>query len=286
MANKKNKKKGDYQLNDLTNNKVKMSILALVIFVLGLICLLSLFSLSGSFGIFLNKYLSLGFGWAKWFFPFLLIFFSIALYKGKLFFTKKTNYLGLFLFFISWPLLFHFFFDSEVLKEKAIAGVGGGYLGLYLSIFIKNIFGFWGGLLIILTLFLLAIILLFGITLSDILGSKSYFNKIIVWFSNLVRRKEMEEEDFDLENEEEEEKEEEEEEEDEEEEKENLDKKIEFKKNKNNINKNNELDDEIFFSKKEIGTLDEKKEKKQEELKINWKTKKVKIDLPLDLLSS
>lgn len=279
MANKKNEKKENRQLEDLANNKIKMSILALAIFVLGLICLLSLFSLSGSFGVFLNKYLSLGFGWAKWFFPFLLIFFSIALYKGNLFFTKKTNYIGLFLFFISWPLLFHFFFDSEVIKEKAVAGLGGGYLGLYLSIFIKNIFGFWGGLLIILTLFLLAVILLFGITLSDIIGSKSYFNKIIVWFSNLLRRKEMEEEDFNLENEAEELIDEEGDEEDEEDE-------VELKENKKNINKSGESEDEIFFSKKEIGAINDKKEKKQEELKINWKTKKVKIDLPLDLLSS
>ena len=278
MSNKKNAKQEVQSGEEFKNNKIKMSVLALIIFVLGLICLLALFSLSGSFGLFLNKYLSLGFGWAKWFFPFLLIFFSIALYKGNHFFTKKKNYVGLFLLFVVWPLLFHFFFSSEVIKEKAAAGIGGGYLGLYLSIFIKNILGFWGGLVVILALFLLSIILLFGITLSDILGSKSYFNKIIIWFSNLLKRKEMESDDFDSDEDDSCDLEDENSEEDE-----VLDEDVDLK---SELNKKNEIEEEVFFSKKEIGLPVEKKEKKQEELKINWKTKKVKMDIPFDLLSS
>ena len=46
----------DYEVND---NRIKISIIALIIFVLGLISLLSLFSLSGRVGSFLDNILSL-----------------------------------------------------------------------------------------------------------------------------------------------------------------------------------------------------------------------------------
>lgn len=278
MNNKKNEKvTKESSPENFSGNKVKISLLALAIFVLGVISLLSLFALSGKFGLFLNKYLSLGFGWAKWFFPFLLIFFSIALYKGKMFFAKKSNYIGLFLCFLFWPLIFHFFFDTEVLKEKALIGSGGGYLGMYLSLFIKNIFGFWGGLVITLALFLFSIILMFGITLSDIVGSKSYLAKITSWFSNIIKKNDSENENLD-------------EEMGDEEDYSDDEEILEIEDDKKTIEKNKKrevenIEEEIFFSKKEIGAPNTVKEKKQDELKINWKAKKVKMDLPLDLLS-
>ena len=278
MNNKKNEKvTKESSPENFSGNKVKISLLALAIFVLGVISLLSLFALSGKFGLFLNKYLSLGFGWAKWFFPFLLIFFSIALYKGKMFFAKKSNYIGLFLCFLFWPLIFHFFFDAEILREKALIGSGGGYLGMYLSLFIKNIFGFWGGLVIALALFLFSIILMFGVTLSDIVGSKSYLAKITSWFSNIIKKNDSAKENLD-------------EEIDDEEDYSDDEEILEIQDDKKTIEKNKKrevenIEEEIFFSKKEIGVPNTIKEKKQDELKINWKAKKVKMDLPLDLLS-
>lgn len=286
MNNKKNNKNKESEVTHVSENKIKISILALTIFVFGLISLLSLFALSGSFGLFLNKYLSLGFGWSKWFFPFLLIFFSIALYKGRLFFSKKSNYIGLFLCFLNWPLLFHFFFDSSVAKQKAILGTGGGYLGFYLSLFVKNILGFWGGLVIIISLFIFSMILMFNITLSDVAGSKSYLMKFIFWFSNFFKKKNKY--DFQENNDDEENENEDSEEEDvsDDEDFENnlmIEEKSDIKKN---IKKEKEEESEIFFSRKEIGSTPQVTEKKQEELKINWKAKKIKIDLPLDLLSA
>ncbi|MFA7204307.1 MAG: DNA translocase FtsK, partial [Candidatus Caldatribacteriota bacterium] len=132
------------------------------------------------------------------------------------------------------------------------------------------LFGFWGGLLIILTILAIAIILLFNITLSHLIGSRSFVYKIFNYFSNNHSEENYEhEEDI-----------EEDQSEDEDEEEGELE---------------NE-DDDILFSKKEIGKNNDfkenfdnndlnsfKKEKKEE--KVNWKTKKIKIDLPLDLLS-
>ena len=269
--NKKQEKLEELDQDIKSENKIKISIVSILIFVFGLISLLSLFSLSGSFGDFLDKILSLGFGWGKWFFPILLIVLSIAIYKGKKFFSKKVNYIGLSLVFIFMVSLLHFFFKTPIIAEaKALEGFGGGYLGFYLSLFFKNLFGFWGGLLIILTILAIAIILLFNITLSHLIGSRSFVYKIFNYFSNNHSEENYEhEEDI-----------EEDQSEDEDEEEGELE---------------NE-DDDILFSKKEIGKNNDfkenfdnndlnsfKKEKKEE--KVNWKTKKIKIDLPLDLLS-
>ncbi len=229
-------------------NKTKISIIAILIFAFALISLLSLFALSGSFGLFLNKYLSLGFGWAKWFFPFLLIIVSIFLYKKIEFFSRLSNMLGLFLAFIFIPSIFHFFFSASISLNKAKEGLGGGYLGFYISSFFKSIFGFWGSLIFIIALLLSAIILLFKINLSQLIGSKSYIFK---FFSELFKK---DHEDENIE--------------------------IEIRPEELLVEENKD----VLFSKKEIGLI--YKEEKKEKQTPNWNTKKIKIDLPLELLSN
>lgn len=260
--------------DNFDGNRIKISIIAILIFVLGIISFLSLFALSGKFGLFLNNVLSLGFGFSRWLFPVLLIVLSLAIYRGRKFFPHPANYVGLFLAFIFVPTLFHFFFKSSVAKAKVIEGLGGGYLGYYVGLFIKNILGFWGGLVLILAVLVVASILLFNITLSQIIGSESYAFKIIKKISKFFEFADKENnvasslpEDLQQAELFEEEKEEE-----------------------------GEIEEgEPLFSKKDIYTGDKSENDKQalpkadikeKEIKIDWKTKKIKIDLPLDLLSN
>lgn len=261
---KKNKKRNIVEDNIPleTDNRVRMSVIALIIFVLGVISLLALFSLSGRFGSFLNKILSLGFGWGKWCWPLFLIILSIAIYKGKRFFSKKVNYIGLSFLFLCVVTLFHFFFKTSIAKIKVVDGFGGGYLGYYLSTFFQNIFGFWGGLIIVLAILTVAVILLFNITLSDLVGSKSLLFKFFHAIVSLFKKDENYEEDNDYDEEKED--------------------------DINTVEPISELDKEqgILFSKKNINTDNSFEDKKEISSKeINWKTKKIKIDLPLDLLS-
>ncbi len=278
--NKKEKEieESESEQDDFFENKTKISIIALSIFTFALISLLSLFSLSGKFGQFLNNILSLGFGWGKWIFPFLLATLSIALYKNKKFFTKKVNYVGLALFFIFISSLFHFFFNSSIAKIKASEGMGGGYLGFYLDLFLKNILGFWGALIFILAILTVSMILLFNITLSHLLGSKSFLFK---FFNSYFRSNDdslntdKEYSDYS-----------------EEIEADNDSPDNDYDQDQDDLD--DDLDEPILFTKKEINN--EHKELKAnteiekvellENKKINWKTKKIKIDLPLELLSN
>lgn len=275
LNNKKYKNKDDNLVNnDKSDNKIKISIISMLIFVFALISLLSLFSLSGVFGAFLDKIFSLGFGWSKWIFPFLLGVLSVAIYKNKKFFSKKRNYFGLGLFFIFISSLFHFFFESSIAKIKASEGLGGGYLGFYLALFLKNILGFWGGLVVVLAILLVAIILLFNVTLSHLVGSKSYLLKFINYFISIFKNN-INEHKNDIDN--------------------DYESKTEEKYPPNEHEEEDDNDNrDILFIKKEInnnidegsnfGEVEEKIELKDKN--INWKTKKIRIDLPLDLLSN
>ncbi|MFA5644281.1 MAG: DNA translocase FtsK 4TM domain-containing protein [Patescibacteria group bacterium] len=252
---------------------IKTSIIALLIFVFGLLSLLSLFSLSGSFGLFLDDILSLIFGWSKWLFPFLLIILSIAIYKKNKFFSKKSNYFGLSLFFIFISSLLHFFYKNDIAKIKASEGLGGGYLGFYLSLFLENSLGFWGGLVVILAILALSLILLFNVTLSHLVGSKSFLFQIFRSISNFFKINDISEEDsYSTEDE-------------------NQNNYEEEIKNEKNKDDNLAEDQDVLFVKKEIGFSNNRTEdlgKKEEVLRenVNWKTKKIKIDLPLELLSN
>lgn len=265
--------KEDYEISD---NRIKISIIALIIFVLGLISLLSLFSLSGRFGSFLDNILSLGFGWGRFVFPIFLIVFSIALYKGKKFFSKSANYVGLSLLFIFTVSLLHFFFKTSIAEYKATIGLGGGYLGYYLSLFFQNIFGFWGGLVIILAILVVAVILLFNITLSDLVGSKSILYRAIYAVINFFKDdddKNKSDEDLG--------------EEEYEEYDEIIIKEVDKKNDQVRLEPNVNREQGILFSKKNIGeeNINDYNDKKDSIKEINWKTKKIKIDLPLELLS-
>ncbi|MDD3711081.1 MAG: DNA translocase FtsK 4TM domain-containing protein [Patescibacteria group bacterium] len=270
--NKKRVEELEYEEIEEEGVNIKTSIIAIIVFVLGLISLLGLFSLSGSFGMFLNKILLLGFGWAKWFLPVLLIVLSIALYRQRKFFPRTSNYIGLFLFFIFIPVIFHFFFKDSIAELSAEKGIGGGYLGFYLGLFLKNILGFWGGLIVVLAILIVGAILLFNITLSHLFGHKSFLYKTFksAWGSLSSEEEEYQDElesnlvDYDER------------------------KLVDFaEEEEEDLTKDKEQG--ILFTKKEIGVVKKADSSFREDVprktEINWKTKKIKIDLPLELLS-
>ncbi|MCF7860046.1 DNA translocase FtsK [Patescibacteria group bacterium] len=182
MARKK--KKSDNPFDNLNlpsfelDTRAKRSIWIVLIFALGLISLLGLFNMSGQTGIFLSKWLILIFGFGKWLVPLILLFWGILLVRDKTVDVKFNDYLGLFLLFISYQTLFHFFFDKarwlSIIKE----GLGGGYIGYYLSTAFAYIFGFWGGIIILICLFLVSLVLVFNTSLSKLIGRESLFGSI------------------------------------------------------------------------------------------------------------
>lgn len=254
------------------DSRAKRSIFIVTLVVLGLISLLGLFNLSGHFGQFISNLLTLGFGFGKWLVPLLFLYWALILVKKNKKPLKFTDYLGLGLLFISYQTLFHFFIAVENWESDVDLGIGGGYVGLYLSKLFYYIFGFWGGVLVLIALLLISFVLVFNTSLARIIGNESLFAKIFspfgLFFKNLFSRTEVED-------------------------------------NGNSDGKKyiEEAKEEILsaWQKKEVrptqaeeeGEVDEivnpskvKADKPKVQEKIPWPKRSIKIDLPIELLNN
>jgi len=208
MSKKKNKNQKTERSNDplerialpevKLDSSARQSIFIVIVFALGLVSFLGLFNLSGKFGNFLSENLSLAFGWGRWAWPLILIAWAWLLYKGKKHQINGFHYAGLAALFISYQTLFHFFFKPYNQKLEASLGEGGGYVGYYLSLFFNNVLGFWGGLIILLALFFIALILLFNTPLNKIIGGESFWMRALKairnFFASLFNKESVAEE--------------------------------------------------------------------------------------------
>lgn len=178
------------------DERAKRSIFIVALIVLGLVGLLGLFNLSGHFGQFLSKWLTLIFGFGKWLAPLIFLYWAFLLIKKAKKPLKFTDYFGLSLLFISYQTLFHFFIKPENWEVSVSLGTGGGYIGLYLSQLFYYIFGFWGGVIVLIALFLVSLVLVFNTSLSRIIGEESLLVKIfrpfVLFFRNLFSSSEIE----------------------------------------------------------------------------------------------
>ncbi|MFA4834156.1 MAG: DNA translocase FtsK 4TM domain-containing protein [Patescibacteria group bacterium] len=251
----------------------KKGIFIVLVLIFGVISFLSLFGLAGGFGVYLAKGLTLIFGWGKWLFPVILIVLGLLLYNEEKYYIRGTNYLGMFLFVVSFQAILHFFIEVQLWKEIVSSGAGGGYLGMYVALIFYNIIGFWGSLIILLGLLLISLMLMLDTSLNKLIGSESIlasaFYPFKALFSKMFGEKDRKEGEEDEEDDDAETK--------------------DFASDDAET-----LDDaseeEIGFSNKEVSEdlefpepLQEKKGKIKEE--AAWKTKSVKIDLPLSLLN-
>ena len=171
------------------NEHAKRSIFIVSLLVFGLISLLGLFNLSGHFGTFISNALTMIFGYGKWLAPFIFLYWALILIRQKKNPLKFSDYLGLGLLFISYQTLFHFFIDPLNWKVSVENGVGGGYIGYYLSQVFYYIFGFWGGVVVLFAFLLISLVLVFNTSLGRIVGRDSLFAKVlnpfVLFFRNL-----------------------------------------------------------------------------------------------------
>jgi S-DNA-T family DNA segregation ATPase FtsK/SpoIIIE len=182
---KKNRNPMDYlSLPDFEiNDRAKRSIIIVVILALGIISFLGLLNLSGHFGEFTSRMLTLGFGYGRWLVPVLLLYWAFVLIRGAKKTLKFSDYLGLGLLFISYQTLFHFFIDQKNWLIAVKLGEGGGYVGYYLSRLFLYVVGFWGGVIVLFALFLISLVLVFNTSLEKIVGRESILAKILKPFA-------------------------------------------------------------------------------------------------------
>ncbi len=246
---------------------VRQSILIITIFVVALLSLFGLFDLGGQTGNYFTQILGLAFGWGKWIFPFLLFIWGALLYQGRKAQVKTVHYTGLVVLFLTYQSLFHFFFIKENWSEIASAKEGGGYLGLYLSMFFYSLFGFWGGLIVILALFMISWVLILNRPISRLLPPGSWLKapfKVIGKFLGRLfsSNREVKEGKY----------------------KEVSQAEL-FLSEEVGDEEDEEENKEIVFAKKAVASRKAPPNKSAKIMKKpDWKSKGVRIDLPIDLL--
>ena len=169
------------------DERAKRSIGIVILVAFGLLSLLGLFDLSGHFGGWLSKWLTLIFGFGKWLVPLISLYWAWLVIRKAKNPLSFSDYLGLALLFISYQTLFHFFIEPALWAEAVQEGTGGGYIGWGLSRAFAYLFGFWGGVLTLLALLLISLVLTFNTSLSRIIGQESVLAKIFRPFGLFFR---------------------------------------------------------------------------------------------------
>lgn len=151
----------------------KRSIVAVFLFALSILFVLSFIGESGILGDWINKAVGAMFGWGKWLSPVVMIASGVILL-----FRKETSFyisklIGLGVAFMSILGFFHIYFDMEKLLEIAKEGEGGGYFGYAISFLLLKFTGTVAGSVILSALFLVGVIITFDFSIV------SFFQKLL-----------------------------------------------------------------------------------------------------------
>jgi S-DNA-T family DNA segregation ATPase FtsK/SpoIIIE len=169
---KNNKKNGKEKIvKHSLNPETKNGIIAIIVFALAGISLLSYFNLAGKVGQMISLYSRITLGWSYPVFPLILIFVGYFLLSPKSSRLKAVSYIGLLLFLLSLNGLLNLAVTGNNAIELIKQGEGGGYLGIFLSLPFQNIMGFWATLIVLAALTIISLLLIFNTTLSKLARS-------------------------------------------------------------------------------------------------------------------
>ncbi len=163
------------------NPEVSQGLLAILLFVVAGLSILSFFNMAGVAGIFIDSTLALIFGSVRYVFPLMLITIAVLLIKDLEYNYRHTHTIGAFLFFLSFNGLIHIQKPLINLISEATQGYAGGLFGLALSWPLLKYVGYWGGLMILIGLLLISVIFLFNTTLAQIVEINKKFFMMLGW---------------------------------------------------------------------------------------------------------
>ena len=181
MAKKRRRKRGGSRSKSSgLSDGVKQSIIAIGLAALAVFFLLAFFDLAGSAGVWADGLLSQVFGWDRWLFSLVLLVIG-----WHVVFPDKTvfgvvNYIGLVLFFMSFNGLLNLFILDDVFSIAELSNAGG-YIGMLVSELLVGWLGFWGSFVIVFASLCIAIILIFDISLQNILTVPGHFAQLGVF---------------------------------------------------------------------------------------------------------
>ena len=155
----------------LLNPETRRGIIIVLLFLIAILSILSFFDLAGSVGEFIRDVLSMVFGWAAYLFPIILVVIGYLLIFPEKYGVKTTNYFGLFLLYLSFAGILHLFVSQEEAVAAIGEGKGGGYFGLVISLPLLKIMGIWATTVVLVALLLISLLIVFSTSFNRIIES-------------------------------------------------------------------------------------------------------------------
>ncbi len=152
------------------NPETKIGIVAIFLFAVSALLLLSYFNLAGGAGNLIDTALATLFGWDRFLVPLLLLIIGANLLYPERVRLSIYNYIGLIFFFISFNGLINLIALKESAATSETLQTSGGYIGEFLHLVLGNIFGFWGALVAIAALLVVSVLLIFNTSLRSMLS--------------------------------------------------------------------------------------------------------------------
>ncbi|HOY56020.1 MAG TPA: DNA translocase FtsK 4TM domain-containing protein [bacterium] len=162
---------------------IKRDILFFFILAVAVFSILAMFGLAGKAGTWVDRIWQLTFGWGWWAWPLMLLALCYWIINKKRLEIKSFRWVGILLFVLAYSGILHLLVGGNEPLNIASQGMGGGYLGYLVSTPIKSLAGFWGGLIIILTLLITSLLLISERSIIEWLENWQWPSW--AWFKNL-----------------------------------------------------------------------------------------------------
>jgi S-DNA-T family DNA segregation ATPase FtsK/SpoIIIE len=171
------------------HDETKKGIVAVLLFALALIVILSTFDLAGAAGVYLYKAFSSLFGWGFFLVPLGLVLAGIAILRSLHKDIYGTPFFGIGLFVLS------FLGILQMILAGGEGGRGGGYLGLAVVYPFLKLLGVYASYLILIALTVVALLVTFNFPLMKLFGLifGKQEKKEVEFVKNVEAKKEIEE---------------------------------------------------------------------------------------------
>jgi len=183
LFNKKNKPSN---LGAKMPSPIKRDILFFFILAVAVFSILAMFGLAGKAGTWVDKMWQLAFGWGWWTWPLMLLALCYWIINKNRLEIKSFRWIGMLLFVLAYSGILHLLVGGNEPLNIASQGMGGGYLGYLVSMPIKSLAGFWGGLIIILTLLIISLLLISERSIIEWL--ENWQSSSWAWLKNLKNK--------------------------------------------------------------------------------------------------
>ncbi|PJA92567.1 MAG: hypothetical protein CO133_02485, partial [Candidatus Komeilibacteria bacterium CG_4_9_14_3_um_filter_37_5] len=152
-----------------------------------------LLNLAGLFGIYVDRYLGIAFGWGKYVFPVIFLVWGYILVNPDKYLLKPSNYLGLGLAMISGSGLLELIYNIQHTSLSYTQDFGGGYLGSAIYIPLTRLMDNLAALVVLLGLLIIGLLIVFNISLDELGNRVNVFRNTWLrlktwWWSRKIAR--------------------------------------------------------------------------------------------------